>query len=234
MDHTYTKASKMKKQKAAVLFSGGKDSCLALHLAKQEGYEISYLLSVIPKNPDSFMFHKPDLKLLERQAEMLDIDLVVMESKGRKEEEVEDLRKMIRKVKKDVEVIVAGGIASSYQAKRIKKICKEEGLEFYAPLWNLRGGEVWGELLRRGFKVILTKISCEGLGKEWIGKIIDKKRFKELERLSERYKFRIDFEGGEAETAVLYMPEFKKLINTDYKIKEEGRYRSFLEISKAK
>ena len=63
--------------KLGVLFSGGKDSCLALHKALKEGHEVLYLLSVIPENFDSFMFHKPYLDLLEKQAEMLDIDLII-------------------------------------------------------------------------------------------------------------------------------------------------------------
>ena len=219
-------------KRAAVLFSGGKDSCLALHLAKQEGYEISYLLTVIPKNPDSFMFHKPDVGLLERQAEMLGIDLVVMESEGRKEKEVGDLKKLIEKVKDKVDMIVIGGIASSYQGKRIKKICKEEGLKFYAPLWNFRGEQVWRKLLEEGFKVILTKISCEGLEEGWLGRIIDKKRLEELKKLSKKYGFRLDFEGGEAETAILFMPGFKREIRIKYEIRSEGEYRHFLEISR--
>jgi len=223
-------------KKAAVLFTGGKDSCLALYLAKQEGYDVRYLLSVIPRNFDSFMFHKPYLPLLEKQAEMLDIDLVIAESEGVKEEEVDDLKKLIKKVSErsedEVDVIIAGGIASSYQGKRVERVCKELGLEFYSPLWDYECEDVWAELLKEGFKVILTKISCEGLGKEWLGKIIDRRKFAELKKLSEKYKFRLDFEGGEAESAVLGMPEFKKTIKIDYDIKSEGKYRHFLDIRK--
>ncbi len=217
-----------KMKKCAVLFSGGKDSCLALHKANQAGYEIKYLLSIIPENFDSFMFHKPYLELLERQAEELDIDLVVKGSKGEEEKEVDDLKELILGVKNDVEVIVVGGIASSYQGKRIKKICDELGLEFYAPLWDYDAEKVWKELLKEKFEVILTKIACEGLGKEWIGEIIDKRKFEELKELAEKYKFRIDFEGGEAESAVLFMPGFKKKIKIDFEVKSEDKYRHFI------
>lgn len=215
------------RKKCAVLFSGGKDSCLALHFAKRK-YDVRYLMSILPKNFDSFMFHKPYLNLLEKQAEMLDIDLIVAESEGLEDKEIKDLKNLIEKVKDEVEVIVVGGIASSYQGKRIKKICSELGLEFYAPLWNYKNEEVWEKLLKERFKVILTKISCEGLGKELLGKIIDKKRFEELRELSEKYRFRLDFEGGEAESAVLFMPGFKKDIYVQYHIKSDGRYRYWL------
>lgn len=218
--------------KAAVLFSGGKDSCLALHIAKQEGYEIRYLLSIIPKTFDSFMFHKPNLDLLEKQAEYLNMDLIIMESESIENEEIDDLKELIKGVADEVEVIIAGGIASNYQGKRIKNICNELNLKFYAPLWDYSSEQVWEKLFKEKFKVILTKISCEGISKEFLGKIINKEGFLKLKELSKKYKFRLDFEGGEAESAVLKMPEFKKEINLEYDIKSDGEYRHFLEIKK--
>ncbi len=221
-----------KKQPAAILFSGGKDSCLALHLAEQNCFEIKYLLSILPKNFDSFMFHKPDLRLLEKQAEMLEIKLITQRSIGEKEKELEDLTLLINKVKDKVDAIIVGGIASSYQGKRVKKICSELGLKFYSPLWKKSGEEIWKELLKEKFKVVITKISCEGLDKKWLGKLIDEKMFNELKKLSEKYKFRVDFEGGEAETSVLFMPGFKKSIKIHFSIRSEGKYRHFIDIKK--
>ncbi len=222
-----------KAKKAAVLFSGGKDSCLALHkILQDKRYNIKYLLSIIPSNLDSFMFHKPYFGLLNKQAEFLGIELIVMKSEGVEEKEVDDLRELIIKVKDKINVIVVGGIASNYQGQRVKKICDELDLEFYAPLWNYNGEKIWKELFDTKFKVILTKISCEGLNDEWLGKIIDKVKFKELKKLSEKYKFRLDFEGGEAESAVLYMPEFKKDIKIKFDIIKESEYRAYLNIKK--
>lgn len=176
------------------------------------------------------MFHKPDLKLLEKQAEMLEIKLITQGSIG--EKELDDLALLMNKAKDKVDVIVVGGIASNYQGKKIKKICDELGLRFYAPLWERSAEEIWKELLKEKFKVILTKISCEGLDKKLLGRIIDEKMFKELKKLSEKYKFRLDFEGGEAETAVLSMPGFKKSIKICFDVKSEGKYRHFIEIKK--
>jgi len=216
-------------KKCAVLFSGGKDSCLALHKAIKEGYEIKYLLTILPKNFDSFMFHKPYFDLLEKQAEMLDIDLVIFKSEGIENKEINDLSKLIESVKSKVDVIVVGGIASNYQGTRIKKICQELGLKFYAPLWDYSSEKIWDELLNNNFKVILTKITCEGISKESLGKIVDDKMLLKLKKLGKKYKFRIDFEGGEAETSVLYMPEFKNEIKIKFNLKSEGKYRHFLE-----
>jgi ABC transporter with metal-binding/Fe-S-binding domain ATP-binding protein len=217
--------------KVAVLFSGGKDSCLALHKVIENGDEVKYLLNIIPSHFDSFMFHKPYLNLLEKQAEELGIRIIFQESKAEKEEELVDLTNLIKKVEKEVQGIVVGGIASNYQGKRVEKICNERGLKFIAPLWNYTPKKLWGELLDLKFKIILTKVSCDGLKKDWLGKIIDKVEFEELEKLSKKYKFRLDFEGGEAESAVLWMPKFKKEIKIkadfDKNIISEGEYRHF-------
>lgn len=220
----------MKNKKVGVLFSGGKDSCLALHKFGKD--KVDVLLSMIPEHKDSYMFHTPILKLLKKQAEMLGTGLVIQKSKGEEEKELNDLKKLIKKSK--VDVVVIGGLASSYQGKRIKKVCKELNVEVVAPLWGYTAEELWDELLRERFKVIITKIASEGIGKEWIGKIINKKELGELRKLSEKYKFRLDFEGGDAETAVMFMPEFKRKISLDYEIESEGNYRHFLKVKRIK
>ena len=185
-------------------------------------------------NEDSFMFHKPDLSLLERQAEELGIDLVVVGSAGEKEKELDDLRSLIGQIKGDVGGVVVGGIASSYQETRVKKICDEFGLKFVAPLWNYSSEKVWKELLNSGFEVILTKIACDGLGKNWIGKVIDRGVFEELKKIAEKKKFRIDFEGGEAESAVLFMPGYKNKIKLEFDILSDEPYRHIIKIKKIK
>jgi ABC transporter with metal-binding/Fe-S-binding domain ATP-binding protein len=217
------------KMKAAVLFSGGKDSCLALLKASKE-FEIKYLLSLIPETEDSFMFHRPDIKLLKEQARQLGLSLIIQKTKGEKEKELKDLENLIRKVRGNIEVIVIGGIASNYQGERITKIVENLGMKASAPLWGYTSEQLWEEMLNNKFKVILTKISCEGIQKGFLGKVINKKTLDKLRELAKKYKFRIDFEGGEAESAVLYMPLFKKEIKLKGEIISEGNHRHFYKI----
>jgi len=214
--------------KLAVLFSGGKDSSLALHKALGEGHEVKFLLNIFPESEDSFMFHKQEKKLLEAQAERLGLEMISAESEGKKEKELEDLRNLIRKVSDKVEGIVVGGIASSYQGTRVKKICDEMELKFVAPLLDYEPGDLWRELLDEGFEVVMIKISSDGLGKEWLGRVIDREALAELRELSKKYKFRLDFEGGEAESCVLNMPEYSRKIEIDFKVKSEGEFRHLM------
>ena len=214
--------------KLAVLFSGGKDSSLALHKVLKEEHDVEFLLNIISENEDSFMFHKQDFGLLEVQVERLGIDMISIGTKGEKEKELDDLRKLIGQVKDKVDGIVVGGIASSYQGTRVKKICDEFGLEFVAPLLGYEPERLWRELIDSGFEVIMIKIACDGLGKEWLGRVIDNEALSELRILGEKYKFRLDFEGGEAETTVLNMPGYSSRIDIDFDVESEGEFRHLM------
>jgi ABC transporter with metal-binding/Fe-S-binding domain ATP-binding protein len=226
---------KQKKNKdAAILFTGGKDSCLALLKAKQQGYNIKYLLTILPSSYDSYMYHKPSLPLIKMQAKMLNIPLILQKSKSQKEKELKDLEKLLKRVKGKTEFIVTGGVSSKYQSERIEKLTKKLGFKILSPLWNLGAEKVWKECLKNQFEIILTKICCEGLEKEWLGKIIDDNLFKKLIYKSKKHGFSLEFEGGDAETAVLFMPLFKKRMKIISRIKSEGPYRHFLIIKKIK
>jgi len=218
--------------KVGVLFSGGKDSCLALHKYLKAGGKVDCLLSIMPKNKDSFMFHSPFLNLLKKQAEMLNLPLVIQETLGEEDKELNDLQKLIKKSR--VDKIIIGGIKSNYQGKRIKEVCNKLGVEVEAPLWNYNANMLWDELLNEKFKIVIVKIASEGLSREFIGRIVDNRLLNKIKKLAGKYGFRLDFEGGDAETSVLWMPGFKKEIKIDFTIESEDKYRHFIKIKEIK
>lgn len=221
-------------KKAAILFSGGKDSCLALLKAREKGFNVKYLATILPSSYDSWMWHKPSLLLLKTQAKVLDIPLIIQRSKTEKEKEVKDLEKLFRKIRGKVDYIITGGIGSKYQKTRITKVIEEHDLKSFNPLWNVEAKDIWKECLKNKFEIILTKICCEGLNKEFLGKRIDKEILDIITKKSKKYGFNLEFEGGEAETAVLDMPLFKEKIKISTKVKSESPYRHFLLIKKVK
>ncbi|MEA3255567.1 MAG: diphthine--ammonia ligase, partial [Candidatus Altiarchaeota archaeon] len=110
--------------KLAALTSGGKDSLYAIYLAKKKGGDIKYLLSMKPQSSESYMFHHPNIELTGLQAELMEIPLITEETEGVKEEELKDLKRLISRVKDDVDGVLTGAIASNYQRERIDKICR--------------------------------------------------------------------------------------------------------------
>lgn len=201
--------------KCGVLFSGGKDSTYAAYIAKKSNYEISCLITIFSENPDSYMFHTPSITKVETQAEVMNIPLIIQKTKGEKEKELKDLEKAILKAKREfgIEAIVTGTVASVYQASRVQEICNKLNLDCFNPLWQKDPEEYWDELLKNGFEIIITRVSADGLGEEWLGKKIDQKALNKLKEIEKKFGIHLSFEGGEAETFVLDCPLFyKKLI----------------------
>jgi len=196
--------------KAAVLFSGGKDSTLALYEVLKKGWEVKYLVTIEPESRESYMFHHPNVGFTKMQAESMGIPIMTGKTPGLKEKELSDLERVLKKIKNNIECLVSGAIASNYQKSRVDRICKKLGLESVAPLWHMNPEELWKSATESGFEIIITAVACEGLEKDWLGRKIDKNNFEKLKSLSKKYRFHLGGEGGEFETFVLNGPIFKK------------------------
>ncbi len=201
----------------AALFSGGKDSALAIWKAQSSGLTVDYLVTVYPEKNDSYMFHKPNLHLIPKLAESLDIELIKIETKGEKEKEVEDLKKGLRGLK--IDGIITGAVASNYQRKRVESISKELSIDVHAPLWNMDQTELLEDLLENDFYAIIVSVSALGLDEDWLGRTIDKRCIHDLEKLHQEYGINISGEGGEYETFVLGAPNYEN----DFKLVEEEK-----------
>jgi predicted ATP pyrophosphatase (TIGR00289 family) len=106
---------------------------------------------------------------------------------------------------------VSGGISSVFQKKAFEGVCRRlGGLEPVAPLWGVDPEKYMASLLDDKFEVIIVSVSAMGLGKEWLGRTIDREALAALAKLSKKYGFNLAFEGGEAETLVVDCPLFIK------------------------
>lgn len=207
--------------KCAVLFSGGKDSVYATYLAKKNNYEISCLISIFSKNPESYMFHTPSITKVEKQSEVMNIPLIIQKTKGEKEEELKDLEYAIKKAKDgyNIETIVTGAVQSVYQKSRIQNICDKLGINCLNPLWQKDQIELLEELIENNFEIIIVGVFAYPLDEKWLGRKIDKNFIEDAKKLQERYSINPAGEGGEFETFVVNCPLFRKKIRiTDNKI----------------
>ncbi len=221
--------------KLGILFSGGKDSTYSAWLAKEYGYELSCLISIFSENPESYMFHTPSIKQVKKQAQTMEIPLIIQKTKGNKEDELRDLEKAIEKAKQKYKIqgIVTGAIQSVYQASRIQKICDKLNLECFNPLWQKNEEEYLTELIKNKFKTILTGIFAYPLNESWLGKEINQQFINELKKINQKYKINLTGEGGEFETFVLNCPLFKKelkIFNKKISSTGENSWRMEVEI----
>ena len=220
----------------AALISGGKDSLYATYLMKNKGFPIKCIVTLKSKNPDSYMFHTPNVDLVKLQAESMQIPLIEQETEGEKEKELKDLKKEIEKAKKEYKIrgIVTGALFSTYQKERVEKICKQLKIKCYSPLWHKGQEELLKELLVNNFEVIITSIAAEGLDAGWLNKQIDNGIINKLVNINKKIGINLAGEGGEYESLVLNCPLFhKKLKIIDSEIIEENKNTAKLKIKKA-
>ncbi len=199
--------------KLGVLFSGGKDSTLALHKA-QEKEQVACLITVRSKNPESFMFHTPNIEITALQAEALGLPLVTRTTEGKKEAELDDLEQAMKQAVQDfqIEGVVTGAVESVYQAERVQRICHRLGLWCFNPLWKRNQQALLEELVEKHFRVVISGIFAYPLDEKWLGKEIDAEIIRQLVALQQQYGISPSGEGGEIETTVLDAPLFREHI----------------------
>jgi diphthine-ammonia ligase len=219
----------------AVLFSGGKDSVHALHIAAQK-QKIACLVTLASANAESYMFHTPNIDVTALQADALGIPLVRVHTAGVKEAELTDLEAALSQAKAEhgIEGAVTGAIESVYQAERVQRICGRLGLWCFNPLWKKDQVRLLEELVDGGYKVIISGVFAYPFDEKWLGRQLDRKSILELVKLRDKYQISPSGEGGEIETTVLDAPMFKKRIEIqEWEIEAKGNSGVFC-ITKAR
>ena len=197
--------------RVAALYSGGKDSTYAAYIAQQRGWEVTALVSILPEDPASMLYHVPDLHVVPLLAEAMGIPLVREPAGAGEAAELDGLRRALSNVEADG--VVVGAIASDYQHSRVNGIAHELGLRAFAPLWRLEQRHLLMEYLDAGIEAIFTAVSAEGLGKEWLGRRLDRTAAEGLLELERRVGLSPCGEGGEFETLVTYAPGFSRRLD---------------------
>ena len=223
--------------KLAALFSGGKDSTYAIYLAKKLGHSVDVLLTLYPHSSESHLLHYPNIEFTQLQAESMKTPQLIEEiSSDDSENESKKLDNLISlaKEKYSIDGIVHGGILSEYQKDNFSLICEKNQLKIISPLWNKEPESYMKELLNENFEYIISTVSSAGLNDSWLGRIIDKNGLDELQKLQKKFRFNLNFEGGEAETFVTNCPLFEKRLLIQDSITEWDGYRGRFEILEAK
>ena len=202
--------------KSVILYSGGKDSTMALYHALENGDDIYALITMVSRNKESYMFHVPDIHMVDYCSAAMEIPSIDISTDGIKEKELDDLEGVLRRVKqKGVEAVYTGALESVYQKSRIEAICEKLDLKAISPLWHINPIDYMNQLVDLGFEIIITGVAAYGLDEKWLGQRITKETINKLEKLNEKYHVHPAFEGGEAETLILDAPIYDRRIVID-------------------
>ena len=160
--------------KLACLFSGGKDSTYAIHLAKKQGHDIVCLLSIFPKSEESHLLHHPNLRWTKLQSESMNIpQLTIHSNSDETNNELIVMEKLLQNAKEQfqIEGLVHGGIKSKFQKEKFETLCLKLNLVSIAPLWEIEPKKYMNELLDSNFHFMMITVSSDGLNEQWLGKL---------------------------------------------------------------
>jgi ABC transporter with metal-binding/Fe-S-binding domain ATP-binding protein len=219
--------------KLACLFSGGKDSTYAIHLAQKQGHDIVCLLSIFPKSEESHLLHHPNLRWTKLQSESMKIPQLTTSSNSDDTDDELIAMENLLKIAKDqfqIDGLVHGGIKSKFQKEKFETLCLKLNLVSIAPLWEIEPKKYMNELLDSDFNFMMMTVSSDGLDEQWLGKLISKPDIEILNNLSDKFGFNLNFEGGEAETFVIDCPLFSNPIQINQFTKNWDGYRGRFEI----
>ena len=188
--------------KAVILWSGGKDSALALHRSIKKGYIIESLVTFGPKKAE---FQAHPIPIIKAQASSLGIPHHFIELEEPFRESY--LKQFMTMKSLGVEAVITGDIdyVEGYPSL-IKQCCDEVGLECIFPLWQENRDVLMKEIIDAGFDVLITHVSHPSMSQSWRGRKINKETVEELRRLP------IDLcgENGEYHSMTLNMPLFRR------------------------
>jgi ABC transporter with metal-binding/Fe-S-binding domain ATP-binding protein len=196
------------------LVSGGKDSVYAAYLADTQGWPVDELLTLAPSDPESMLFHTPNLSLVALQAEAWGKRHRLVPISGRGE--TAELDALDRALAGSRGPVVTGAIASSYQWARVVRVADLHGRRVYAPLWRKDPIRVVREEIAAGLDIRFVHLSAEPLPVEWVGERLTLDRLAELSRLDREVRgVNVAGEGGEYETLVVDAPFFAARLVVD-------------------
>ena len=219
--------------KLACLFSGGKDSTYAIHLAKKQGHDVVCLLSIFAKSEESHLLHHPNLRWTKLQSESMNIpQLTIISNSNETSDELIVMEKLLQNAKEQFQIdgLVHGGIKSKFQKEKFETLCLKLNLVSIAPLWETNPKEYMNQLLDSNFHFMMVTVSSDGLDEQWLGKLISKSDIEVLNNLSDKFGFNLNFEGGESETFVINCPLFSHSIKINKFTKNWDGYRGRFEI----
>jgi len=156
----------------AVLWSGGKDSCLALWRAREAGLCVTALLNFIDKSSNRVRFHAVRSALIAEQAQKLRLELLQFATAP--DSFADSFEAALRTLKvRDYTGVVAGDIHLEDVRQWNEDRATAAGLRCVEPLWREAGLDILRSFVDAGFRAVLT--CCDERWKSvlWPGREID-------------------------------------------------------------
>jgi uncharacterized protein (TIGR00290 family) len=161
------------------MWSGGKDSALALMRARSRGHEITRLITFYDPATDRVRFHATRSDAIRAQAEAIGIELRAI---GVPWEGYEpEFRVLLASLKAEgFAGVVFGDIHLAEVRAWYEERVRAAGLAHVEPIWGEPAAALLAEFVASGSRAVITCVERPKLGEEWLGRIIDERFLAEV------------------------------------------------------
>jgi diphthine-ammonia ligase len=195
-------------KQAFVSWSGGKDGCLACHRAVRLGLDVRCLLNMVSEDGQRSRSHGLDGRWVALQAEAMGVP-IVQQRTADSDYEVEFKNALTGFRQIGITEGVFGDIDFEEHRKWNQGVCAAAGIEMHLPLWQEDQSKLLDEFISAGFEAVVVTTRGDLLGKEWLGRKLDRGFVADLAR---EKGVTPCGEAGEYHTLVIDGPLFKRKI----------------------
>ena len=214
-------------QRAAMLWTGGKDCSLALYEARRDGYDVRCLVTFAPPEP-KFLAHPP--AFIKMQAQALTLPHHILSISEPFEKSYETALVKLRD-EMGISTVITGDIAEVNGSPNwIRERSRPVGLQVHTPLWGRDRLALLQQQLAGGFKIIFSCVHTRWLAADWVGRELDDAAIAELRGVRERNGLDLCGEEGEYHTLVTDGPTFTHPIRIRSHSKRTREALAYLEI----
>ena len=192
----------------ALMWSGGKDSALALDRAFKSGIEVGRLLSFYDAATGRVRFHATRVEMLEAQAAAIGIDLRAVPTAWQEMEA--NLRAQLLSLREEgFKGVVLGDIHLVDVRAWYEERVTAAGLQHVEPIWGEPSHLLLDEFVSSGGRAVVTCVEVAKLDESWLGRVIDDRFASEIGSTG------VDVcgENGEYHSFAFAGPVFKKLLS---------------------
>lgn len=191
------------RRRAAISWSGGKDSCLAFYRARLE-FDVGALITMFTEDGSRSRSHGLRPEVLDCQAELLGLERISGRASWQTYET--EFKCILGELgKRGYSHVVFGDIFLDDHRHWVERVCGEVGLVAVEPLWGAPTSELLEEFLSLGGKAQIVATQASLMDESWLGRQLGPHLISEFQQLG------IDpcGEYGEFHTLVTDFPGFR-------------------------
>jgi len=196
-------------KQAFVSWSGGKDCCLACYRAAQLGLDVRSLLNMVSEDGQRARSHGLDARWVRLQAEAMAVPIVQRRTAD-SDYEAQFKNALTGFRQMGITEGVFGDIDFEGHREWIQRVCSAVGVTMHLPLWQEDQTKLLNEFIKAGFKAVVVTTKADLLGREWLGRKLDRGF---VDDLAEVKGVTPCGEAGEYHTLVIDGPLFKQRIH---------------------